>query len=135
MPESPSTFPKILILDDEKDFCDLFKFQFEKEGFKVLVASRSQQGLELIIREAPRCVLLDIRLSQGEDGLTCLRKIRGYRDDNLDLQKKVRLTPVLILTSAGSHMKTLFEAEGIQGYIEKPFDVKQLKELLLKQMA
>ena len=39
----------------------------------------------------------------------------------------MRKTPVIILTGVGATMQSLFELEGISGYIEKPFDLVNLQ--------
>ena len=122
---------KILILDDEQDFCSIFKFQFEKENFQVLIAAKITDAMKFILDDNPACVISDIRLAEGEDGLTFLRKLRSYRDDDLEVQNRVRKIPVIILTAIGFQMQSLFISEGVTDYIEKPYDVKVLKEKIL----
>ena len=72
-------------------------------------------------------MLLDIRTPKGEDGLTYLRKLRSYRHEDLQEQNRIRKIPVIMLTGAGASMRSLFEIEGISGFIEKPFDLSNLQ--------
>ena len=124
MPEEKKT---ILIIDDEDDVCQIVKEKFGVLGYTVLTANDGGEGFKKAEEGKPDCVLLDIRIPKGEDGLTFLRKLRSYRHDNLQEQSRVRKTPVIMLTGAGASMQSLFELEGISGFIEKPFDLTSLQ--------
>ena len=117
----------ILIIDDEDDVCQIIKEKFELLGYKVLTALDGAEGFRKTEDGKPDCVLLDIRIPKGEDGLTYLRKLRSYRHDDLQEQTRIRKTPVIMLTGAGATMQPLFELEGISGFIEKPFDLASLQ--------
>ncbi|HNX69544.1 MAG TPA: response regulator [Candidatus Omnitrophota bacterium] len=124
MPESKKC---ILVIDDEDDVCQIIKEKFEHLGYQVLTANEGAEGYKRVEEGRPDCVLLDIRIPKGEDGLTFLRKLRSYRDDNPAEQTRVRKLPVIMLTGAGASMQSLFELEGISGFIEKPFDLANLQ--------
>ena len=115
------------MVDDEDDVCQIIKEKFELLGYKVLTALDGAEGFRKTEDGKPDCVLLDIRIPKGEDGLTYLRKLRSYRHDDLQEQTRIRKTPVVILTGAGATMQPLFELEGISGFIEKPFDLASLQ--------
>ena len=117
----------LLIVDDEDDVCQIVKEKFEILGYRVLTANDGAEGFVRTEEGKPDCVLLDIRIPKGEDGLTYLRKIRSYRHDDLHEQTRIRKTPVIMLTGAGATMQSLFELEGISGFIEKPFDLVNLQ--------
>ncbi len=117
----------ILIIDDEDDVRQIVKEKFTSLGFTVLAAADGGEGFKQTEEGKPDCVLLDIRIPKGEDGLTYLRKLRSYRNDNLQEQARVRKTPVIVLTGAGASMQALFELEGISGFVEKPFDLANLQ--------
>jgi two-component system, OmpR family, alkaline phosphatase synthesis response regulator PhoP len=54
---------KILIIDDEGDFCEFVKWSLEKTGrFDVLVATEGPDGIDLARKEEPELILLDIRM-------------------------------------------------------------------------
>ena len=124
MPENKKC---LLVIDDEDDVCQIIKEKFELLGYKVLTALDGAEGFQKTEEGKPDCVLLDIRIPKGEDGLTYLRKLRSYRHDDLKEQTRIRKTPVVILTGAGATMQPLFELEGISGFIEKPFDLASLQ--------
>ena len=118
----------ILVIDDEDDICQIIKTKFESLGYRVLSANDGAEGFEQTEAGRPDCVLLDIRIPHGVDGLTYLRKLRSYRHDDLAVENKMRKTPVIILTGVGAAtMQPLFELEGISGFIEKPFDLSNLQ--------
>jgi DNA-binding response OmpR family regulator len=128
MPDSPK---RILIIDDEKDVCEVLKVKFERTGFQVQVAYDGADGYAKALIFKPHGIILDVRMPR-EDGLTFLRKLRAYRDDDPELQSRLRNTPVIVLTAASPHMKSLFQTEGISEYMEKPFDFEVLKARLLQ---
>ena len=117
----------LLIIDDEDDVCQIVKEKFEHLGYKVLTANDGAEGFRKTEEGKPSCVMLDVRIPKGEDGLTYLRKIRSYRHEDLQEQTRVRKTPVIMLTGAGATMQPLFELEGISGFIEKPFELANLQ--------
>lgn len=118
---------RILIIDDEDEVCEIVKERFEGLGYEVLIASDGSEGFQKAEASKPSCILLDIRIPQGDDGLTFLRKIRSYRHENSEDEQRIRKIPVIVLTGAGSSMRSLFELEGISGFIEKPFDLSNLQ--------
>ncbi len=129
MPESKK---RLLIVDDEPGICDLLKIKFQHEGLEVFIAYEGAEGFEKALKEKPDCVLLDIRIPNGQDGLTFLRRARSYRSDDSKEQNRMRNLPVIILTATGDGMRPLFELEGVSDFIEKPFDSKDLKNRVFK---
>jgi CheY-like chemotaxis protein len=56
---------KIVVIDDQKDFCEFVKWSLEKTGrFEVLVCSDGPSGIALAQTEAPELILLDINMPQ-----------------------------------------------------------------------
>ena len=124
MPENQKC---LLIIDDEDDVCQIVKEKFEHLGYRVLTANDGAEGFQKTEEGKPDCVLLDIRIPGGVDGLTFIRKLRAYRHDDLQEQIRMRKIPVIMLTGAGLTMQPLFELEGITAFIEKPFDLANLQ--------
>ena len=65
----------VLIIEDEQAIIDILKFNFKKEGYKVLEAMDGQTGLELALSENPDLILLDVMLPKM-DGFEVCKKIR-----------------------------------------------------------
>ena len=107
---------KILVVDDEQQLALAIKIRLQSRGYQVMTALDGHQALELIDQEKPHLIVLDV-LMPVIDGYACLREIN---------QRYGRWTiPVLILT-ARDRMKELFEMEGIEDYVLKPFDHEDL---------
>ena len=107
---------KILVVDDEQQLALAVKIRLQSVGYQVVTASDGRQGLDMIEREKPDLILLDV-LMPVMDGYSCLRELNT---------KYGRGTiPVIVLT-ARDRMKDLFELEGIEDYVIKPFDHKDL---------
>lgn len=63
---------KILIIEDEKILTEMYKDKFLQAGFEVLLAKDAREGLEVVKREKPDLILLDILLPK-EDGVIFLK--------------------------------------------------------------
>ncbi len=107
---------KILVVDDEEQLALAVKIRLQSRGFQVLTCGDGKQALELIEKEHPDLVILDV-LMPVMDGYSCLREINSRFDRNK--------LPVIVLT-ARDRMKDLFDLEGIEDYIIKPFDHEDL---------
>lgn len=107
----------ILIIDDEKDACRIFKKIMAEEGYRVLTATSGKEGLAKIKKEPPSMVFLDIKMP-GMDGIETLSRIRK-------ISKKLA---VIILTGH-SDLKTAKESMrlGAYDYVTKPFDLMAIK--------
>jgi DNA-binding response OmpR family regulator len=119
---------KILIADDEEQLALAVKIRLQSKGYQVLTAPDGRQALEMIAQQQPDLVLLDI-LMPVMDGYSCLREINRRMGRGR--------VPVIILT-ARDRMKDLFELEGIEDYVIKPFDHEDLLvriERVLKRRA
>ncbi len=109
MPDAPK---KILVADDEQQLALAVKIRLESKGYLVVTARDGQEAVDVAIREKPDLVILDV-LMPVMDGYSCLRE--------LNTKFGRGKLPVIILT-ARDRMKDLFELEGIEDYVVKPFD-------------
>jgi DNA-binding response OmpR family regulator len=66
---------KILVADDEKDITSLIAYHLEREGFRVLQAHDGLQALEMVKRERPDALILDLMLPHLS-GLDVCRRLR-----------------------------------------------------------
>jgi len=107
---------KILVVDDEEQLALAVKIRLQSKGYKVTTASDGRQALEKIVTDKPDLILLDV-LMPTMDGYSCLRELNQRHG-----RGKI---PVIVLT-ARDQLKELFELEGIEDYIIKPFDHEDL---------
>ena len=66
----------ILIIDDEEDIRDILKYNLEKDGFSVDVASNGEDGLKKIKTNIPDLLILDVMMP-GMDGIEVCEMIRS----------------------------------------------------------
>lgn len=109
---------KVLVVDDEPNILLSLEFLMEQAGFDVFTADDGETALEVIDRERPDLVLLDISLP-GISGFDVLEKIRSS-DDFKKLQ-------VIMLTAHGREVeREKGLALGADDYITKPFSTQAL---------
>jgi CheY-like chemotaxis protein len=109
---------KVLVVDDEPVIRDLLTAVLGDEGYDVIVAADGFQGVELVAREQPDLVLMDVMMP-GLDGREAFRMIRS-RPDLPD--------PPVIMMSAAVNQNRLDPM--ISGHLAKPFDVNELLEMV-----
>lgn len=106
---------KILVVDDDKNICELLRLYLEKEGFETVVANDGEQAVEYANKYTPDLILLDIMLPKL-DGWQVCRQIR-----------KTLETPIIMLTAKGETFDKILGLElGADDYITKPFDTKEV---------
>ncbi len=115
---------KVLIADDERSICEAFSDVLRREGHTPLVASNGAEALEVIRRDDPEVVFLDVRMPDM-DGLTALAEIHA-RYPGL---------PVIVMTAYGT-MQTAMQAmqQGAFDYLGKPVDLQRIRDLLRRAL-
>lgn len=105
----------VLIVDDEKNICELIRLYTENEGFKAYVANDGQAAVDEFRAHMPDIVLLDIMLPK-KDGWQVCREIRSFSD-----------APIIMLTAKGETFDKVLGLElGADDYVVKPFEPKEL---------
>jgi DNA-binding response OmpR family regulator len=117
---------KVLIADDEPNILISLEYLLKREGYEVLVARDGQEALDVVRRDRPRLVLLDVMMPR-KTGFEVCQELRG--DD------AIKDTLVLMLTAKGRDTDVAKGmAMGANSYMTKPFSTKELvqkvKELL-----
>ena len=109
---------RILIVDDEKNIVSSLTSILADEGYEVSIAGDGVEALELIQKDPPDLVILDIWLP-GMDGIEVLKTLKSY---NLGVE-------VLIMSGHGT-IDTAIKATklGAQDFIEKPFSLDRITE-------
>lgn len=108
---------RILVVDDEPDVVESIRlgFALQWREVEVLGAGDGERALDLVEREAPDIVLLDIGLP-GRDGFDVLRELREFSD-----------VPVVMLTARDDAMDKVKGLElGADDYVTKPFNHLEL---------
>ncbi len=105
---------KVLIVEDNENNLYLMRFMLEKSGYQVVVAKDGTTGIDMVNKERPDVVLMDIQLPDF-DGMETTRRIRAFPDNS-----KVPIIAVTSYAMVGDREKAL--AAGCTGYIEKPIN-------------
>lgn len=114
---------QILIVDDEPELCKVLKKVLEKEGYRVLTATKGQKALSLLKKEKIHLLLLDLKMPDI-GGLELLKRIRGKG-------KIKNPVPAVILTAYGSLSSAREAMElGAVDYLTKPFDLDEVKSIV-----
>ena len=106
---------KILIVEDDKGIIENLTEFLEGEGFGVVAANGQKRALELVVREKPDLILLDISIADGNGFAVCSAVKAEYN------------TPVIFLTASGDEYSTVTGFHlGADDYIAKPFRPREL---------
>jgi DNA-binding response OmpR family regulator len=107
---------EVLIVDDDDLIRDNLGSILERSGFQVLTAANGQQALEILARQRPDILVLDV-LMPTMNGRDLLRLLRQKSD----------WLPVIMLTQVGDAAeRAMALEEGADDYINKPFDIHEL---------
>lgn len=106
---------KVLIVDDDKNICDLIELYLLKEGYKTYKVYNGKDALKVFAEKPVDVVVLDIMMPEM-DGYEVLKEIR-----------KTSPLPVIMLTARGETFDRVLGLElGADDYIVKPFEPKEL---------
>ena len=114
----------LLIVDDEETirFSLSQAFITAKEDYSVAVASSGEEALSKINSEKFDLIITDIMMP-GMNGFELIEKIR---------ERKLK-TPIIVITAYGDEEKEKRSYSlGVVEYIEKPFDIKEIREKVFK---
>ena len=109
---------KLFIVEDEPDLRDTLIYNFENEGFKVKAFSSGESFLDILQKNKPNLVILDLMLP-GLSGLDICRELRS--NDNY------AGIGVVMLTAKSEEVDRIVGFElGADDYVTKPFSVREL---------
>lgn len=114
----------ILIVDDEQSYRQLLSLVFEGEGHKIRVGKNGREALELLNQEPAEVIISDVRMPDM-DGIELLRNAREMLPD----------IGVILMTAFATvdNARDAFIL-GADDFIQKPFDVEELKLIVKKTL-
>ena len=105
----------ILVVEDDRNICDLIHMYLVKEGFDVRIAGDGGKAIEEFQKQVPDLILLDIMLPVM-DGWSVCAKIR-----------ETSKVPIIMLTAKGEVFDRIQGLEmGADDYVVKPFKPREL---------
>ena len=116
--------PKILVVEDEVDIAKVLLKRLSDAGFETQFANDAYLAVRLTHEFKPDLIILDLMLPSG-GGLSVLKNIR--------LVFSTSFIPVLVLTGIkDEEYKKKVMAEGVDEYMEKPYDHNSLLSVINK---
>ena len=118
---------RILVVDDEPDFCSIVQGNLEKEGFEVEVAYDGNEGLSKVKANPPDAIVLDVMMPE-KDGYAVCKEIK--EDD------KLADIPIVMLTAVASHVTSTryshYDGMSMEAddYLPKPASAEDITQSL-----
>src|SRR5688572_10666645 len=114
----------ILVVDDERSYRLLLEINLRRAGYRVLLAETGQEGLDLLVRESPDLLLLDLRLPDL-DGEDVCRRIRSAASTS-PYAAHASVPIIMVTARAEQSQKVRGLLSGADDYVTKPFDMAEL---------
>jgi len=108
----------LLVVDDESSLREQISRAFTSEGHRVLAVADGRSAIDRASTETFDCVLLDVALGDGPDGIEVCRELRARRN----------VVPIIMLTARSSEADAVLGLEaGADDYVVKPFGLAELR--------
>ncbi len=127
-----STILKIILVDDDKDDCFLFKEALDELSPPVDLSivhdgSQLMKDLNDSSTELPDAIFLDLNMPR-KNGFECLKEIKGH-------QTLKHLPVIIFSTSFDTHIANSLYEKGANYYMRKPSDFSKLKQLIDRALS
>ena len=119
---------KLAYIEDEAEMIDLVRMILGRRGYTVLGATGGREGLELVRKEHPDLVLLDLMMPDM-DGWDVYHQIRS--------EELTRDIPVIVVTAKAQNIDRILglRIAKVEDYISKPFSPQELLERVEQVLA
>jgi DNA-binding response OmpR family regulator len=106
---------RVLVVDDDETVRDVVRRYLERDGHEVVVAGDGESALQLVAKQLPDLIVLDLMLP-GIDGLEVCRRLRQRYS-----------VPIVMLTALGEEEDRVVGLQlGADDYVTKPFSPREL---------
>lgn len=117
---------RLLIVDDSENIRSVLQLNFEYLGYRVITARDGEEALDLLEKERPDVVVLDVMMPR-QNGFQVCRRIKS--------DPKLSGIPVIFLTAKGQKEDRYWGKDcGADEYLTKPFSAAELERLIEKLM-
>ncbi len=119
---------RVLCIEDEQEMIDLIKLILERRGFEVLGGVGGMEGLEVIRREKPDLILLDLMMPEI-DGWEVYRQMKA--------DEQLKDIPVIVVTAKAQSIDKVLglHIAKVDDYVTKPFGPQELLKSINKVLA
>lgn len=115
--------PKIMVVDDDKEFTTLYKEYLTLVGFQTITENQSWKAIEIANEAKPDLFLLDLMMPEP-DGFQLCRMLRT----NMNFTR----TPIIIVTALNDEdSRVVALGAGANDYLTKPFHIDELKSRII----
>ena len=124
---------KILIIDDDIDLVEALRMTLEGAGFDVVDAQDGKRIVEMVKKQNPDLILLDVMMGTQDEGFHVAYEIRNNAA-SADV-------PIIMLTAVGQETGFEFDIEKdedflpVNAFIEKPVNPDTLIELVKSNLG
>jgi DNA-binding response OmpR family regulator len=113
---------KILVIDDDFDILEPISLILEEEGYLVETMAKGEQSIKKVKEFKPDLVLLDMLLSGSDGRKICVRLKNGSKSKQIPI----------VMMSAHPGAEGEAKKSGADGFIAKPFETKELINIVKK---
>jgi DNA-binding response OmpR family regulator len=119
---------KILIVDDEKNMCEIMENYLHEEGYDAISVNNGKDALEFSKNKTPNLIILDIVLPDMDGYMFA----RALRED-----ERTFLTPIIMISAKRKEYRDKLAGfiSGACDYLTKPFDRKELLDSICKVLS
>ncbi len=117
------TKKQILVIDDEKDICEFLTQLLEDHGYEVSVAYDGVQGMEMVLKNRPDLILLDLQMPE-ETGTGLYRKLHN--------KKEYKDIPVIVISGLAGAYLAVSKSVPV---IDKPPDEEEVLREVAKALG
>jgi two-component system phosphate regulon response regulator PhoB len=109
---------RVLIVDDDPDIVRLVSYNLTQAAYDVVTASTGHKALEIVQKQPPDLIILDVMLPDV-DGMEVCRTLRRF-----EVSRRI---PIIMLTARGDEIDRVIGFElGADDYVMKPFSPREL---------
>ena len=106
----------LLVVDDNPKVAWMLREGLDRDEYEILAAPDGKKGIQMMIEEQPRVIILDIKLP-GMNGMEVLERIRSIN----------RRVEIIMLSGYGETKQIVRAMQlGASDFISKPFDVEEV---------
>jgi CheY-like chemotaxis protein len=117
---------QVLVADDDKNVINIIRYSIDSEKFEILEAANGKEALGMVFARSPDILILDIMMPGMDGYMVCEELKKNDSTKNL---------PIIILSAkAGVDDKIKAIGLGIDDYMIKPFDPRELEARILMRL-
>ncbi|MCX6150120.1 MAG: response regulator [Ignavibacteriales bacterium] len=109
----------IALIDDDPDIIDASTLVLKSKGYEVITASNPKDGYDIVVKNKPDLIILDVMMDEPDDGFFLAQK---FRKENIH-------TPILMYTSVSKAIGMDYaagELVPVDDFVEKPISPEEL---------